>query len=486
MGRNPRTAIWWVRRDLRLYDNQALSQALANADQVIPTFVIDHHLVRSNRTAGKRLAFLWDGLRSLDADLRQRGSRLVVREGDAVEELARLRQETEAVAVFAEEDGSPYAQRRDGRVAERLPLALCPGITFQHAAAVRKPDGRPYTVYTPYCRAWRALPSAEPGAMLAAPHSLATMPDLPSLTIPGSPGAAAFPAGEGEARRRLTAFAMGPDAPIYRYALERDRMDLVGTSGLSPYVRFGMLSARQAVAAASAAIRSAPTREARRSAEIFLGELIWREFYSAILYHFPRVARESFRPELQGITWDDDPHSIEAWETGRTGYPIVDAAMRQLRQTGWMHNRARMISASFLVKDLLADWRLGEAYFRQELIDADLASNNGGWQWTAGTGADAAPYFRIFNPVIQGEKFDPQGDYVRRWVPELAGVPPAYAHRPWDMPEETQRAARCRIGKDYPGPIVDHGWARGRALAAYGVARQRAASRKPGSRGARR
>jgi len=244
-------------------------------------------------------------------------------------------------------------------------------------------------------------------------------------------------------------------------------MDLDGTSGLSPYLRFGMVSARQAAWAARQAEAWAKNAAERQGAETWLNELIWREFYAAILYHFPYVRRMAFRQGLRNIPWRDDPAGFAAWADGRTGYPVVDAAMRQLNATGWMHNRARMIAASFFTKDLLIDWRQGERYFMQRLLDGDPASNNGGWQWTAGTGTDAAPYFRVFNPVLQGSKFDPHGAYVRRWVPELVDVPEAYIHSPWEMPADVQKQAGCWIGKDYPAPIVDHHQARQLVLAAY-------------------
>jgi deoxyribodipyrimidine photo-lyase len=233
-----------------------------------------------------------------------------------------------------------------------------------------------------------------------------------------------------------------------------------------------MISPRQAASVASAAVTRS-RGSARRSSEVWLNELIWREFYCAILYHFPDVTRRAFRADLRGIRWEEDDTGFAAWCGGRTGYPIVDAAMRQLAATGWMHNRARMIAASFLVKDLLIDWRRGEQVFMQHLVDGDPAANNGGWQWVAGTGTDAAPYFRVFNPVLQGKRCDPAGTYVRRWVPELSSVPQGFVHEPWRMPAEVQRAAGCLIGRDYPGPIVDHGAARERTLARYAEARGR-------------
>jgi len=262
-------------------------------------------------------------------------------------------------------------------------------------------------------------------------------------------------------------FMDGDDPAVYDYGEGRNRMDWSGTSQLSPYLRFGMLSARQAAVAAHSAIASAPDAESRKSAETWLNELIWREFYVSILYHFPHVLRQAFRANLRNIPWRNDEREFAAWCDGRTGYPVVDAAMRQLKQTGWMHNRARMIVASFLIKDLLVDWRWGERWFMQQLVDGDPAANNGGWQWTAGVGTDAAPYFRVFNPVLQGKKFDPEGGYVRRWLPELASVPVKSIHTPWEMPADVQRASSCVVGRDYPAPMVKHAEARERVLAAF-------------------
>jgi deoxyribodipyrimidine photo-lyase len=469
------TAMWWIRRDLRLTDNQALNAALSHAEQVVPAFILDPCLLSSPYVGPKRLAFLFEGLRHLDSELQARGSYLVVHRGDAWDELVALLAETGAEDIFAEEDFSPYARRRDARIGEELPLRWVSGLSVHPPGTVLKTDGTPYTVFTPFSRAWSSLPLPGTNSVLVAPRHIPTPPGLPGRPIPTEPtlpSTVPFPAGEAEARRRLTAFADGVDAPVYRYSETRDRLDLDGTSALSPYLRFGMLSARQAVVAALAAIEAAPNPEARKGAESWLNELIWREFYLHILHHFPGVRRESFRGELREVSWDNDEAAFAAWCAGRTGYPVVDAAMRQLAQTGWMHNRARMVVASFLVKDLLIDWRWGERWFMQHLVDGDPSANNGGWQWSAGTGTDAAPYFRVFNPGLQGRKFDPQGAYVRRWLPELARVPGRFIHQPWRMPLEVQREAGCIIGRDYPVPIVDHAWARGRALAAYAQARQ--------------
>jgi deoxyribodipyrimidine photo-lyase len=459
------TAIWWVRRDLRLSDNQALAAALSQGRAVIPAFILDPRLLASPYASQKRLAFLFEGLRLLDADLRLRGSALIVRQGDPLEALRSLCGESGADRIFAEEDFSPYARRRDERVRRELPLALTPGVAVHPPEILRKADGAPYTVFTPFSRLWRSLPF--PGSPLPAPERFPVLPPVVSEGLtdwPQHPAESPFPAGETEAHRRLNIFI---DSIISRYADERNRLDLEGTSGLSPYLRFGMLSARQAVWAAREAEAQVRDASVRRGVETWLNELIWREFYIAILYHFPFVRQTAFRPTLRNIPWVNNAEDFTAWTQGCTGYPIVDAAMRQLEATGWMHNRARMISASFLTKDLLVDWRWGERHFMQRLIDGDPAANNGGWQWTAGTGTDAAPYFRIFNPVLQSMKFDPDGAFIRRFVPELVNIPDEYIHSPWKMPLEKQKQAGCLIGKDYPAPIVDHPLARERLPLIY-------------------
>ncbi len=468
-----KTAIWWVRRDLRLADNPALEAALAGADTVIPVFVQDPALLRSPYVGDKRLAFLYRGLQALHTDLTQRGSGLLVRKGRPEKVLAELAGEMAAGRVFAQEDFSPYARSRDQRVAEAVKLALTPGIVVHHPQKVLKDDGDPYTVFTPFSKKWRALPLSEAPSpapdQIPAPKGVRWGPQPPLIDIdPPLP----FEAGEAEAQNRLHAFARGEDPVIYRYAEDRNRVDLEGTSGLSPYFRFGMLSARQAAVEALRASREAPDTGSKKGAETWLNEVIWREFFQGILYHFPRVREASFREDYQAIAWANDKEEFLAWCDGKTGYPLVDAAMRQLVTLGWMHNRARMVVASFLTKDLLIDWRWGEKWFMQHLVDGDPGSNNGGWQWTAGTGTDAAPYFRIFNPISQSKKHDPEGRYIRRWIPELAEVPDRYIHEPWTMSDDQQQETGCIIGRDYPVPIVDHLWARERTLSAYKQARE--------------
>ncbi len=465
-----KTAIWWIRRDLRLTDNQALVAALDRAEQVVPAYILDPILLSSPYVGPKRLAFLFEGLRRLDVDLRGRDSGLVVRRGNPHEQLSRLVAESGAELIVAEEDYSPYARQRDARLIERLPFRLVGGLVVHPPGVVLKDGGEPYVVFTPFSRAWKGLSPPGRDDILSTPVRIPTPARLASEPIPAEPALTPevpFPPGEAQAQRRLAAFAKGGESPVYRYAEDRNRMDLAGTSTLSPYFRFGMLSARQAVVTALEAINAAPSAGARKGAETWLNELIWREFYFHILYHFPYVRARSFRPEYDAVRWANDEANFAAWCEGRTGYPVVDAAMRQLAATGWMHNRARMIVASFLVKDLLIDWRWGERWFMQHLVDGDPAANNGGWQWTAGTGTDAAPYFRVFNPVLQGEKYDPGGDYVRRWVPELARVPDKFIQHPWDMPLDLQQEVGCVIGRDYPEPVVDHNWARERTLDAY-------------------
>jgi deoxyribodipyrimidine photo-lyase len=452
------TAIWWIRRDLRLSDNQALSHALSISDVVIPVFILDPKLLNSPNMGQNRLRFLLDGLRALEADLRTRGSALVLRQGEPLNELSALMEETGAAQITAQADVSPYARRRDELVKQKLPLTLVPGITVHPAETLLKADGSPYTVFTPFSHRWADL--RFPGKPIPVPVSLRGFRSPASLQIPEvQPHSSPLPfqAGEAAAQAHLARFIT---SGIFQYAQDRDRMDLDGTSQLSPYLRFGMLSARQVAWAAREAAASAKDSLGQQGAETWLKELVWREFYSYILHHFPYVLSGSFRAGMRAIRWQDDPAGFSAWAEGRTGYPVVDAGMRQLNSTGWMHNRARMIAASFLVKDLLINWQLGERYFMQHLLDADPASNNGGWQWTAGTGTDAAPYFRVFNPVLQGKKYDPKGVYVRRWVVELSHVPDQYIHTPWEMPVDVQTRVGCVVGKDYPAPIVDHNVAR--------------------------
>ena len=474
----PRTALLWYRRDLRLHDHPALDAALAAADCVVPVFVLDPALLEGRWPAANRVWFMLGALADLRDGLEARGASLAVLRGRPLDVLPGLASAVGARDVFATRDVSPYARARDRGVGTALG-AVGAVLHLRGGGLVAEPEedasaeGRPLTVFTPYFRRWLRLARR---AALPAPCVLPGLPADAASRLPGAvplpdPGSAfptADPAllpqpGEAAARGRLARWAT--DERLAGYADGRDRLGVEGTSRLSADLRWGLVSPL-AVLDATSGPGNGPAAFAR--------EMAWRDFYAQVLWHHPHVVRGAFRPAFDGVPWRADPASFDAWREGRTGYPAVDAGMRQLRTAGWMHNRARMIAASFLAKDLLVDWRLGEGHFMEHLVDGDVASNNGGWQWAAGTGTDAQPYFRVFNPVAQGERHDPGGAYVRKWIPELAGVPDRFVHAPWMMPPDVQAAAGCVIGRDYPGPIVDHAMARERALTAYRSIREHA------------
>jgi deoxyribodipyrimidine photo-lyase len=468
-------ALHWFRNDLRLHDNTALLAAVGRADQLLPVFIVDDHLLHGVHTSPSRRRFLLDCLARLAGDLAARGCPLVVRRGDPVDALARLLAESRAELLTFNRDYTPYAKRRDARVRA---AARAAGVAVQdykdrvicERDELRTQKGAGFVVYTPFRNAWMERWRAAPPAT----HRLARLPrpvpGIASDPLPGPDALAAggdatdIPAGgETAAQARLHWFLQ---RAVRHYARDRDRPDVDGTSRLSPYLRFGAISVRQC--AGDALALAARDRGAASGARKWVDELVWRDFYLALLDEHPRVLGGAFRREFGRVRWNDDAAALRAWREGRTGYPFVDAAMRQLVQTGWMHNRARMIVASFLTKDLLLDWRLGERVFMHHLIDGEPASNNGGWQWSASTGTDAQPYFRVFNPVLQGQKFDPAGAYVRRYVAELRELPDRYIHRPWDAPTPP---------RDYPPPIVDHAERRVLAVARYAAARGGAARR---------
>ena len=468
-----RPAVLWFRRDLRLHDHPALVAAAAGGRTVVPLYVIDPRLVNGRFASPNRTWFLLETLRALAVDLERLGAPLVVRVGDPEEVVCEVAVEAGATDVFVSRDHAPYGRRRDAAVAARLEAH---GIAWhaKRGNLVHEPedlatvDGRPFSVYSPFRRAWETRPrrsiAAIPARLPAHSLTTGTIPSLSELGLGEGPTAdpASMPVpGESSARARLDRWLTDG---IDHYAIGRDRPDLVdGTSRLSADLHLGAVSALEVVE------RSIGAGEGRR---VFLDELVWRDFYAHVLFHRPDVRRSSFRASFDSIEWSMDGAAVDAWRDGRTGYPFIDAAMRQLAATGWMPNRARMVVASFLTKDLLVDWRVGEAHFMRHLIDGDVASNNGGWQWSASTGTDPQPYFRIFNPVTQGRRSDPDGVYVRRWLPELVGVPSERIHAPWEMTAEEQAVAGCRIGTDYPAPIVDHAEARARALSAYETARR--------------
>ena len=464
-------AIVWFRRDLRTSDHPALAAAAEGGRQIIPVYI--HDAAGPPRALGGASGWWLDkSLARLADDLTALGSPLILRRGDSATVLRALIAETGATAVYWNRLYDSASIARDAALKSELTGAGLDTRSF-NGALLNEPwtistgAGAPYRVFTAYWRTARA--AAGDVGPLPAPKRLVA-PAMPPRSErlsewglhPARPdwsgGFDDWSPGEAGARARLDAFL---GAPARRYGEHRDRPDVEGTSRLSPHLHFGEISPRQIWAATDAAahIDAAPTGQI----EVFQKELGWREFNHHLLFHFPNIATENFNSAFDRFPWRDDPAGLAAWRAGRTGYPIVDAGMRQLWSTGWMHNRVRMIVASFLVKDLMTDWRAGEAWFWDTLIDADVANNAANWQWTAGCGADAAPYFRIFNPTLQGEKFDPSGAYVRRWVPELAALPDADIHQPWRVP--------CPPAT-YPAPIVDHAKARNRALEAYQRAKQ--------------
>lgn len=471
----PGIALLWFRRDLRLHDHPALVAACEH-ERVLPVYVLDPRLLGGRHASPNRAWYLLGSLAALRSALRERGSELLVRVADPRAEIPALASRVGAAHVYVSRDHAPYGRTRDAAVADALAAdgtAWHPkrGVLVHEPEEVGTVDGGSFTVYSPFRRAWETL---EQRAVLDAPDRLPALPDgspedpgvLPTLADLGlgdrpTADEALLPEpGESAARARLAAWL---DGPIERYAETRDRLGLEGgTSRLSADLHLGTLSPLEVVA------RSEGPGPGRRT---FVNELVWREFYAHVLFHRPEVQHAPFRAEFADLPWEDDPAMLEAWATGRTGYPVVDAAMRQLRAMGWMHNRARMIAASFLTKHLLTRSAAGEAVFMRHLVDGDVASNGGGWQWSASTGTDPQPYFRIFNPILQGRRHDEDGAYVRRWVPELRSVPTSRIHAPWEMTADEQVAARCRIGRDYPAPIVEHAEARARALAVYEAAR---------------
>ena len=486
-------ALVWFRRDLRCTDHAALHHALRSARQVWCAFVFDREILDELPRADRRVEFIVECIHALDAGLselgRQHGNhgvRLLVRHGKAADEIVALAGELPVQAVFANHDDDPYALARDSRVrgalADRgVALHTSKDHVIFERSEVLTGSGKPYSVFTPYKTAWlkkvddfflKAYPIDRHAAALAsAPPALARdMPtidqlgfvktNLAELKVHGSPAAA---------EARLADFMERID----RYDTARDYPAVKGQSYLSVHLRFGTLSIRHLARTARDHAAAAGPRGSR-GAEVFLSELIWRDFYQQTLHHLPHVVGSACKPEFDKVKFEHGRHADEAfaaWCEGRTGYPLVDAAMTQINQTGWMHNRLRMVTASFLVKDLGIDWRRGEAYLAVHLIDYDLAANNGGWQWSASTGCDAQPWFRIFNPVTQSRRFDPEGKFIRRYLPQLAGLGDYLIHAPWEAGPIELEAAGVELGRNYPRPIVDHAEAREKSLARYAAVR---------------
>jgi len=476
------SALVWFRRDLRLADHAALYHALKNARRVFCAFVFDRAildpLLAEGSNADRRVEFIRGAVVELDAALRARGSGLIVRHALAADAIPQLAAELGVAAVFANHDDDPYALARDAQVAARLAAdgrrwqSFKDHVIFERSEVLTA-GGTPFSVFTPYKNAWlkkltpfylAAYPVERYAASLAAPPAPMPLPRLDEIGFaPTNLRALGIVPGEAGGGRLFADFLIRIDG----YAQARDYPAVKGPSYLSVHLRFGTVSIR---ALARAAWERAQAGSA--GAATWLSELVWRDFYHQILHHHPQVAERAFKPAYDRIVWDNDPALFAAWCDGRTGYPLVDSAMAQLNQTGYMHNRLRMVVASFLTKDLGIDWRWGERYFAQQLIDFDLAANNGGWQWAASSGCDAQPYFRIFNPVAQSLRFDPEGKFIKRYLPQLAGFTANEIHAPWEVPPLRQQAAGCVVGSDYPLPIVDHAQARARTLARYAVVKE--------------
>jgi deoxyribodipyrimidine photo-lyase len=465
-----RKSLVWFRRDLRAFDHAALHHALTSSKSVHCAFIYDSTILDGLARSDRRVDFIHASLAELDAELRQLGGCLLARHGDPVEAIAMLAAELEVDAVFVNDDYEPQATARDAAVRERLARDGRTMFSYKDQVIFEKSEvltlaQQTFSVFTPYKNAWLKRMAAEPACVdpwPVEPHAAQFAPAPPEARLPTleeigfTPAAMPIPAGMSGAAALFEDFL----PRISAYGEARNYPAVKGPSYLSAHLRFGTLSIRHLVRTVSALIANGAGGE---GAPVWLSELIWREFYAMILFHHPRVTERAFKPAYDAIEWESGPAAEElfaAWCEGRTGYPLVDAAMLQLNQTGYMHNRLRMVAACFLIKDLGVDWRWGEQYFARLLNDFDLASNNGGWQWAASTGCDAQPYFRIFNPVTQSEKFDAKGKFIRKYLPQLAKLSDKEIHAPW--------LSSTRID-GYPAPIVMHDEARKKTLARYAV-----------------
>jgi deoxyribodipyrimidine photo-lyase len=464
------TSIVWFRRDLRLRDNPAVEAARKDEGHVVPFFCVDDSLLEGRFASGPRTQFMLEALGDLNESLHQADSALVVRIGDPVTELIKVAQEAKADTVYASVDAGPYARRRDRAAADQLEkagikLRGAPGLfAVDNLDGLRTGSGDPFQVFTPFYRAWLAAARRD---VIRTPSSLANLPAhlthgaIPKLSDLGLTSELTHPLPGGESAG-LTRWQTFRDHGLAEYETGRNDLANDGSSKLSPYLHFGCLSPR---------LLESQIPDGQ-GAEEFRRQLAWRDFYAQVLRDFPENLRHEHQKRYRDkISWSEDQSDFKRWQEGRTGYPLVDAGMRQLAREGWMHNRARLVVGSFLTKELGIDWRWGERHFMKLLIDGDVASNNGNWQWIASVGVDPQPITRrILSPSRQQERFDPSGRYVRRYVPELANVPDAHIVEPWEMSEPEQRESGCMIGEDYPEPIVDRRQARAAALERYGAA----------------
>ena len=470
----------WFRQDLRLQDNPALMAAIARGGPIVPLYILDDVGEGRWPMGGASRWWLHRSLASLDGSLRKRGSSLILARGESASVLRQIVQDTGAGAVVWNRRYEPTVIARDAAIKRDLGEAGIDVKSFNSALlnephTIANKQGRPFQVFSPFWRHCLTLPIEAPikftATALEAPDAWPRSLDLDDLklqpSIPWDAGLAeTWEPGEAGATKSLGVFVA---RAMDEYGEARNLPDRRGTSMISPSLHFGEISPRQVWAAVKARSESSGVFPPSNGARVFLSEVGWREFAYHLLFHFPQTPEFPLREEFARFPWAEDSEGdkLKAWQRGRTGYPIVDAGMRQLWTTGWMHNRVRMVVGSFLVKHLRLPWQQGAAWFWDTLVDADLASNTLGWQWTAGCGADAAPYFRVFAPVLQGRKFDAEGDYVRRWVPELATLPAEHIHAPWEAPAEVLASAGVRLGVDYPMPMVDHATARDAALAAF-------------------
>lgn len=466
--------IVWHRRDLRVFDNTALNAALKSTREILPLFILaDDILKERDDFSPACVKFMLESLSELDDAYRKLGGKLILRKGRFIETLREVAKESEARAIYFNEDYEPAAKERDRQAMAELSKMGLETRAFKDQVCFSSKEiltqqGKPYTVFTPYKKTW--LSQIEKIAAPECDVKEIVTPDIATIPVPtlselgfSFEGNLLVSGGEKSGRAQLRNFI---EKKIRRYKEKRDYPSDDGTSLLSAHLRFGTVSVREVLAQSRKDLENAKAEE-KLGIETFISEIIWRDFYFQILDHFPFVEKESFKPETRKIKWENREDYFEVWKNGKTGFPIVDAAMRQLNQTGWMHNRLRMIVASFLTKDLLIDWRWGEKYFMQKLVDGDMAANNGGWQWSASTGTDAQPYFRIFNPISQSEKFDPKGEFIKKFLPELSKTPEKYIHNPAELLQSSpllQSELGIRLGVDYPLPIIDHAKQREKAL----------------------